>query len=59
MISGELVLPFGSKMKSAGIYIVSSKREFPTIFDGGCSVMHVVYDVEAGRVVSLQCNGIA
>jgi hypothetical protein len=59
MIRGELVLPFGSKMKPAGIYVVDSQREFPTIFDGGCSVMHVVYDVDAGRLVSLQCNGVA
>jgi hypothetical protein len=58
MIRGELILPFGSKMKPAGIYVVGSQREFPTIFDGGCAVMQVVYDVEAGRMVSLQCNGV-
>jgi hypothetical protein len=58
MISGELVLPW-SKMKAAGIYVVGSQREFPRISDGGCAVMHVVYDVEAGHMVSLQCNGLA
>ena len=59
MIRGELILPFRSKMKPAGIYVVGSQREFPTIFDGGCAVIHVVYDVEAGHMISLQCNGDA
>ena len=59
MISGEFVFPFGTKMKPAGIYMVGSERGFPTIFDGGCSVIHVVYDVEEVRMVSLQCNGVA
>ena len=59
MISGELVLPFGTRMKPAGIYIVEDENEFPTIFDGGCAVMRVVFDVEANHVVSLKCNGLA
>lgn len=59
MITGELVLPSGTKMKPAGIYMVVSKVQFPTIFDGGCAVMNVVYDVDAGHVVSLKCNGFA
>jgi hypothetical protein len=58
MIRGELALPIGSKMKPAGTYVVGSKREFPMIFDGGCAVMHIVYDVEVSRLVSLQCNGL-
>ena len=57
MIRGELIMPFGSKMKSAGIYVVASEKEFPMIFGGGCAVIHVVYDVEAGHIVSLRCNG--
>ncbi len=59
MIRGELVRSSISEMKPAGIYIVRSQREFPVIFDGGCSVMHLVYDVEAGKIGSLQCNGLA
>ena len=59
MIIGELVRPSGPKMKPAGIYVVGSQREFPTIMDGGCFVMHLVYDVEAGQIVSLKCNGLA
>jgi hypothetical protein len=59
MIRGELIMPFGSRMKPAGTYVVGSEKDFPMIFDGGCAVMHVVYDVEAGHIVSLRCNGVA
>jgi hypothetical protein len=58
MIRGELVRPMGSR-KPAGIYVVGSEKDFPHIFDGGCSVVHVVYDVETASVVSLKCNGYA
>ena len=59
MIRGELIMPFGLKEKPAGIYVVGSEKEFPMFEDGGCAVMHVVYDVDAGQVVSLRCNGFA
>jgi hypothetical protein len=59
MIRSKFVLPFHSKMKPAGVYMVGSEREFPIVFDGGCGVMHVVYDVDASLVVSLRCNGDA
>ena|SRR5271168_2896432 len=59
MIRGELVIPIGSKMKPAGVYVVDSEKDFPHISDGGCAIVHVVYDVETARVVSLKCNGYA
>ena len=59
MIRGELVRPFGPKMKPPGIYVVRSQKEFPIILDGGCAIMHLVYDVEADQIMSLQCNGDA
>jgi hypothetical protein len=59
MIRGELVRPMASNMKPAGIYVVGSEKDFPLIFDGGCSIVIVVYDVETARVVSLKCNGYA
>ncbi len=59
MIRGEFVVPFGSKMKPAGVYIVSSEKEFPIIFDGGCGIVNLVYDVEKAQLVSLACNGLA
>jgi hypothetical protein len=59
MIRGELVIPIGSKMKPAGVYVVDGEKDFPHISDGGCAIVHVVYDVETARVVSLKCNGYA
>lgn len=59
MIRGELVIPTGSKMKPPGVYLLSSEREFPMIFDGGCAIMHLVYSVEKAQLVSLTCNGNA
>jgi hypothetical protein len=58
MIHGEYVLSRGSMSKPAGIYVVGSQKELPRIFDGGCSVINMIYDVEAGQIVSLECNGI-
>lgn len=59
MIRGEFVVPFGSGMKPAGVYMVKDATDFPIIDDGGCAVMQVVYDVEAEHIVSLKCNGLA
>jgi hypothetical protein len=59
MIRGEFVRPYGFPSKPVGIYVVSRLRDFPVIFDGGCSVVSVLYDVEAARIVSLKCNGYA
>jgi len=59
MIRGRFIIPFGTKMKPAGVYFVGSQKEFPVVFDGGCSVMNLVYDVEAEHVISLRCNGFA
>ena len=59
MIRGEWVTPWGSKMKPVGIYVVGSQKDFPVIFDGGCSVVNLVYAVESKRIVSLKCNGLA
>lgn len=32
---------------------------FPSIFDGGCSVVTLLIDYETRRVVSAYCNGLA
>lgn len=42
-----------------GVYPVASDAEFPAILDGGCGVVHVLYDVEAERILELHCNGVA
>lgn len=42
-----------------GIYHVASRYDFPSIDDGGCGVVQVLYDVEAKRIDVLVCNGVA
>jgi hypothetical protein len=33
--------------------------QFPMISDGGCSVVNMLYDVDADRMASIACNGVA
>jgi hypothetical protein len=57
-IEGEFVAdPFAAE-GAAGVHIVSSRKSFPLIADGGCSVVHVVYDVDTGKLVYFDCNGM-
>jgi hypothetical protein len=42
-----------------GIYPVAREEDLPAILDGGCSVVHIVYDTEAERILTLRCNGVA
>jgi hypothetical protein len=58
VILGELVTPLGSAYKP-GIHIVESKRTFPTIYDGGCAVINLVYSLKLQKIVSIGCNGFA
>jgi hypothetical protein len=59
MIRGEFLLfdAFDSS-KRPGIYIVAEDG-LPSVFDGGCSVVNLLYDLETARIVSISCNGIA
>jgi len=38
---------------------VVSLDKFPSVFDGGCGVVNMLYDVDADRMVWLHCNGLA
>jgi hypothetical protein len=58
VIFGELVTPSGSGFKS-GIHVLGSKRELPTIWDGGCAVINLVYSPNRQKIVSIGCNGFA
>jgi hypothetical protein len=58
VIFGELVTPLGSGYKS-GIHIVGNRRAFPTIYDGGCAVINLVYSLKQQRIISIGCNGFA
>lgn len=41
--------------RPAGV-LISQTGQLPQIFHGGCSVVNVIYDPEAGRLVSAWCN---
>jgi hypothetical protein len=58
VIFGELVMPLGSGYKP-GIHIVGNKRAFPTIYDGGCAVINLVYSLKQQKILSIECNGFA
>lgn len=53
MLIGEFVL--GSD--APGVHIIAPS-EAPKIFDGGCSLIDLKYDVEKKLVVDLSCNGV-
>jgi hypothetical protein len=59
MVAGEFIVPSGSNSKPAGVYVVRSRKDFPLIYDGGCSIVNIVYSVKLGKIVSLACNGVA
>lgn len=43
----------------AGVIIVDKPGAWPTIFDGGCDVIHVTYNLATDDVLELVCNGVA
>ena len=60
LLLGEFLLPdMISEKAAAGIRIVTSEKDFPEVFDGGCGVIHVEYDLSGARLISLTCNGQA
>jgi hypothetical protein len=58
MIVGEFVMPVGAR-PAAGIYMVANEQQMPSIFDGGCTVVHVLYDARQSRLVFARCQGVA
>src|SRR5471032_79553 len=56
MISGEFVVFGGQK---PGIFPVGREEDFPGIMDGGCGVVHLLYDIAAKRITEIGCNGVA
>ena len=53
MLMGEFVL--GSD--APGVHIVTPEK-VPKIFDGGCSLIDLKYDVVMNVVVDVSCNGV-
>jgi hypothetical protein len=59
LIAGRFITHRWAGQKAAGIYIVVNREKLPVIFDGGCSVVSLVYDVDTAKLLSLDCNGVA
>jgi hypothetical protein len=58
MIRAEFVA-LGITPQARGQVHITSEDKFPVIMDGGCGIVSLLYDVEAGRIVSVGCNGLA
>ena len=39
--------------------IVPSAADLPVIYDGGCGIVNIEYDVKRHRFVKVYCNGVA
>jgi hypothetical protein len=57
IIQGELIVPKEGMYLTVGAYIVASVRDLPLISDGGCEVIHLVYDVNTTRFLYFKCGG--
>jgi hypothetical protein len=60
LIAGEFVQSLGfPNEKAPGVHIVRSRKQFPVIDDGACSVVNVLWDADAEKMLSMKCNGRA
>jgi hypothetical protein len=55
ILGGTFLYRFG---EAAGVRN-GSEADVPQIKDGGCAVVHLEYDIQDGRTVSIFCNGEA
>jgi hypothetical protein len=39
--------------------IVPSEADLPVIYDGGCDIVNIEYDVKRHRFIKIYCNGVA
>lgn len=56
LVASFIVAEGPSAADKPGAYIEQPPME---VSDGGCAVVTVEYDVEAAKVASLSCNGLA
>lgn len=49
----------GMFQQTAGVKIVPGEEDVPRIYDGGCLIVHLVFDADTKQVVLLKCNGSA
>jgi hypothetical protein len=57
LIWGKYDLPFRYEPYRPGIHVVA-RSDMPLIMDGGCMIVNVYYDVDAGHIVYTKCNGV-
>jgi hypothetical protein len=43
--------------KGPGSVKIIKEAEAPQVLDGGCSVIHLKYDADSKKIISLFCNG--
>jgi hypothetical protein len=59
VILGVLVTPDLSPSHKAGIHVVENTWDLPAFYDGGCSIINLVYSPRQQKIESIQCNGLA
>jgi hypothetical protein len=52
-------LPKGDRVLAGQRSWVGSTDQLPMIFDGGCSVLSLLYDPRSGELKEVECNGEA
>jgi hypothetical protein len=60
--SGERQILGGTflhESREAGGVKIVNQADAPLIFDGGCTVVHLKYDIQDDKTVSIFCNGEA
>lgn len=65
---GRVVAVYYSPADDRGraLYALAGERrwhdwegELPFIMDGGCSIVHVTYEIATQHILSVSCNGVA
>ena len=59
MFGERKILAIYTSSGQPGRVWVSRPADFPMVFDGGCSVVNVVYDLETRTFLRVACNGSA
>ena len=44
---------------TADTIVINSVEGPPTVFDGGCSVLRIRWNMKSGELISIHCNGVA
>ena len=58
LVLGTYVARSTSSASLKPINIVDSEKELPMIFDSGCGVLNLAFDIPTKRVMAVTCNGV-